>query len=50
MTLLDEIRAEVDPLGWDLVNDFDEILLKAHPLTWKPRKKDDKLRLSWSLH
>jgi len=49
MTLLDTIRAEVDPQGWLTPNKFDSILLSAHPLVWKPRKKDSKLRLSWSL-
>ena len=34
---------------WITPNDFDAMLLKEHPLEWTPRKKDGKLRLSWSL-
>ena len=49
MTLMDELRSEVDPQGWETINEWDDILLRAHPLTWAPRKKDGKLRLSWSL-
>ena len=49
MSLLDEIQAEVDPRGWNTANKYDAMLLRAHPLEWKPRKKDNKLRISWSL-
>lgn len=49
MALMDELRSEVDPHKWEVINDWDDLLLKKHPLTWAPRKKDTKLRMSWSL-
>ena len=49
MTLLEEIKQDVDPQGWNTPNEFDDLLLKKHPLEYKPRKKDKIIRLSWSL-
>ncbi len=39
----------LDPQGWVTPNDFDVLLEKHHSFVMKPRKKDGKLRLSWSL-
>jgi len=49
MALRETVQSNLDPQGWNLPNKYDDLLLRYHPLEWKPRKKDDKLRLSWSL-